>query len=367
MKKIFKILLYAAGGLLLIVLGIIIVLWLKSPGKAEALRDAEGRIFTAGMSGIEKVELGNHDQYLIIRGADTAKPVMLFLHGGPGSPEFSFMKEMNPSIENDFLMVYWEQRGSGKSFSKNIPDKSMTMEQMVSDTRELSEMLCRGFNKDKIYLAGHSWGSLLGITTAYQYPELYHAFIGIGQVAHQYRAEKVSFEWIREQAEERKDDKALARINSMTFPDSLSPSGEWKNFIIKERSFVNKFGGGISHNSSSMWPVIKMVFNTKEYTLGDKINYGRGSMYSLEKLWSEVIHTNLFNSIDSMEVPVYIFQGKYDYQTSYSVAKDFYEQLKAPEKAFYTFENAAHSPVFENPDRFNEILRTEVLKKQESK
>ncbi len=366
MKKFLKIFLYAVGGLLLIILGIIIVLWLKSPGKAEALRDAEGRRLTAGMSEIEKVKLGKLDQYLIIRGADTTKPVMLFLHGGPGSPEFSFIKEMNPSIENDFLMVYWEQRGSGKSFSKNIPDESMTMEQMVSDTRELSEILCRRFNRDKIYLAGHSWGSLLGINTAYRYPYLYHAFIGIGQVAHQYRAEKVSYEWIREQAEKRKDDKALAKINNMTFPDSLSTSGEWKDFLTKERSFVNKYGGGISRDMRSMWPAIKIVFNTKEYTLGDKINFGRGNMYSLDKLWSEVIDTNLFNSIDSMEVPVYIFQGKYDYQTSHVVAKEFYEQLKAPEKAFYTFENAAHSPVFENPDRFNEILRNEVLKKQES-
>jgi pimeloyl-ACP methyl ester carboxylesterase len=364
MKKIFKILLYAVGGLLLIVLGIIIVLWLKSPGKAEAIRDAEGRIHPAGMSVIEKVELGKLDQYIIIRGADTSKPLMLFLHGGPGSPEFSFMKEMNPAIENDFLMVYWEQRGAGKSFSKNIPGESMTMEQMVSDTKELSEMLCKRFNRDKIYLAGHSWGSLLGINTAYRYPELYHAYIGIGQVAHQYRSEKVSLEWIREQAEKNKDDKALGKINDMIFPDSLATSAEWINFLPAERRFVNKYGGGISHDMSSMWPVIKIVFNTREYTLGDKIKFGRGSMFSLEKLWPEVMHTNLFNSIDSMEVPVYIFQGLYDYQTSYLVAKEFYDQLKAPVKAFYTFENAAHSPVFENPDRFNEILRSEVLKKE---
>ncbi|MFO7754605.1 MAG: alpha/beta hydrolase [Bacteroidales bacterium] len=361
-----KILLYIAGGLLLIVLGIIIVLWIKSPGKTEATRDAEGRILTAGMSGIEKVNIGNIDQYLIIRGADTAKPVMLFLHGGPGSPEFSFMKEMNPSIGNDFLMVYWEQRGSGKSFSKNIPGESMTMEQMVSDTRELSEMLCRRFNRDKIYLAGHSWGSLLGIKTAYRYPELYHAFIGIGQVAHQYRAEKLSFEWIREQAEKSQDDKALGKINGLIFPDSLATSAEWKSFLMPERRFVNKYGGGTTRDMTSMWPAVKIVLRTKEYTLGDKINYGRGNMYSLDKLWSDVINTNLFNSIDSMEVPVYIFQGIHDYQTPYLVAKEFFEQLKAPEKNFYTFENAAHSPVFENPDRFNEILRTEVLKKQES-
>jgi len=365
MKKILRILLYAVGGILIIGLGIIVVLWIKSPGKAEAFRDEEGEIISGSISSIEQLRLGGLDQYLIIRGADTTKPVMLFLHGGPGSPEFSFMKEMNPSIENDFLMVYWEQRGSGKSFSENIPVESMTMEQMVSDTRDLSEMLCRRFNRDKIYLAGHSWGSLLGIKTAYQYPELYHAFIGIGQVAHQYRAEEVSFAWIREQAEQNQDDKALRKINDMVFPDSLATSAEWMNFLPAERKFVNKYGGGISHDIRSMWPVIKIVLKTKEYTPGDKIRFGRGSMFSLDKLWPDVMNTNLFNTIDSMEVPVFIFQGKYDYQTSYIVAKEFYEQLKAPEKAFYTFENAAHSPVFENPDRFNDILRIKIIKKEE--
>ncbi len=363
MKKIFKVLLYIVGSVIVIILAAIIILWIKSPGRAQPLTGSEGNILPASISTIETVNLGDLDQYLIIRGADTAKPVMLFLHGGPGSPEISVMREMNPDLENDFLIVYWEQRGAGKSFSKDIPPESMNLEQMISDTRELSEILIKRFNREKIYLAGHSWGSLLGILTTYRYPEHYHAYIGVGQVDNQYRGEKVSFDWIKEQAEERNDEKALKRINKMTFPDSLAADSKtWMNYFRYERKYVNKYGGGATHDITGMWPFIKMVLDAKEYTLGDKLNYMRGNMFSLTSLWSNVINNNLFNDIDSMQVPVYIFQGLYDYQTPHIVAKEFFDYLKAPEKQFYTFSNSAHSPLYENPDKFNIILREEVIK-----
>ncbi|MBN1387633.1 MAG: alpha/beta hydrolase [Bacteroidales bacterium] len=363
MKKILKVLLYLVGSLIIVVLAAIIILWIKSPGRAEPLTGTDGNILPASISTIEKINLGGLDQYLIIRGADTTKPVMLFLHGGPGSPEMAPMKNMNPGLENDFLIVYWEQRGAGKSFSTDIPPESMNLEQMISDTRELTEILIKRFNREKIYLAGHSWGSFLGILTAHRYPELYHSYIGIGQVAHQYRGERVSFDWIREQAEQRNDEKALERISNMTFPDSLSADSKtWMNFLRYERKYVNKFGGGIARDITGMWPVIKMVLDAREYTFGDKINFLRGSMYSLTNLWSDVMHNNLFNDIDSIHLPVYIFQGLYDYQTPHIVAEEFFNRLKAPEKQFYTFSNSAHSPIYEEPDKFNKILREEVVR-----
>jgi pimeloyl-ACP methyl ester carboxylesterase len=107
----------------------------------------------------------------------------------------------------------------------------------------------------------------------------------------------------------------------------------------------------------SMWPLIKMVLNVREYTLGEKFNYQKGAMFSLETMWLDVINANLFTEIDSMEVPVYIFQGVYDYQTPYVVAREFYEQLKAPQKAFYTFENSAHSPLMEEVEKFNSLVK----------
>lgn len=357
MKKLIKVVLYVLGGLLLILVGLVIILWIKSPGTADPVADINGNPIPKSISTIETVTLGEIEQYLIIRGADSSNPVMLYLHGGPGSPEIAFMKETNQAIENDFVMVYWEQRGAGKSYSKDIPQGSMNLDQFIADTRELSEMLAKRFNKEKIYLLGHSWGSFLGILTAYEHPELFHAYLGVGQVCYQYKGEQISYEWVKEQAlqQNNKDDiKKLAEIN---FPDSLADVFVWKDFLLVERIYISKYGGGVTHEMTGMLPVIKMVLEAKEYTFKEKMNFMSGSLFSLEHLWLEVINKNLINDIDSLQVPVYIFQGVHDYQSPYVLAKDFFDQLKAPQKEFFTFENSAHSPMMEEVEKFNGLLK----------
>ena len=361
-KKIFKIVIFIIGGVVLVVLGLALTLWIKSPGTAEPITDANGKTIEGSISVVEKITLGGQEQYFFIRGANITKPVMLFLHGGPGSPELSFMKKYNKDIENDFIMVYWEQRGAGKSYAENIPIESMTLEQFISDTREMSEYLAKRFNQKKIYLMGHSWGSLLGILTAHRHPEQFHAYFGIGQVAQQYRGEKISFEWVKEQAHQKNDKRAIKKLSEMNFPDSLASSTEWIEFVIKERNYVSQYGGAM-RTITGMWPLVKLVLGAEEYSFGDKANYMKGNIFSLEHLWPAVIHTNLFTEIDSMQIPVYIFQGIYDYQTPHTVAKDFYDQLKAPEKEFFTFANSAHSPLMEEVDKFNSIVREKAKKK----
>jgi pimeloyl-ACP methyl ester carboxylesterase len=337
------------------------LLWQKSPGIAEPITDMQGKPLAGSISSIEKIQLGGIDQYLIIRGSDSTKPVMLFLHGGPGSPELAFLKKTNTDIEKDFVMVYWEQRGAGKSYSSDIPAETMNMEQFISDTRDLSIILANRFKKEKIYLMGHSWGSFLGIQTAHKYPELYYAYFGIGQVCHQYKGEKISFDWIKEQAVLQNDSSAIKKLAGMAFPDSLAPIKSWMDYLMPQRNFVTKYGGGVTHEMTSMWPVLKMVIDAPEYSFSEKIKAMKGSLFSLETLWPVVINTNLFNEIDSMALPVYIFQGKYDYQTPYALAKEFFDQLKAPEKEFYSFENSAHSPMMEEVDKFNRIIREKTF------
>ncbi len=356
MKRILRVFLYLLLSIITILLGLTLYIWAISPGTTEEFMTENSRKPEKSIASIEKIKLGGVEQYLIIRGKDTTKPVVLLLHGGPGSPEVAFMRKTNTAIENDFVMVYWEQRGAGKSYSKDIPTESINLEQFISDTKELSETLAKRFDKEKIYLMGHSWGSLLGILTAYKYPKLFHAYIGTGQVAEQRRAEKISFEWVKAEAERQNDQDAIEALSEISFPARDAASDEWLDFLMVERNYVGQFGGGVTHEMRSMLPVLKILLNAEEYTLGEKVNYLRGSLFSLENLWGDVLSKNLFTEIDSMQVPVYIFQGKYDYQTPYSVAKEFYDQLKAPEKAFYTFENSAHSPVMEEVEKFNSLL-----------
>lgn len=356
-RKIIKSILYVVSIIAVILVFSAISLWMKSPGITEPIVDSAGNPVKGSISEIGKIILGGQEQYIIIRGVDSSKPIMLFLHGGPGSPEVAFIKHFNPDLEKDFVMVYWEQRGAGKSYSKKIPPESMNMDQMISDTRELSEYLINRFSREKIFLMGHSWGSLLGILTAHKYPELYYAWFGIGQVGDQFKGEQVSYEWALEQAVERNDNKAVKTLEKLNFPNSDASGDEWIAYLMEERKYVNRYGGGTTREMTGMWPLVKTVLNSGIYTFGEKLNFMNANMFSLENLWLDVVNTNLFNEIDSMRVPVYIFHGIHDYTTPYPVAKEFYDQLRAPQKEFFRFENSAHSPIMEEPDIFNTILR----------
>jgi Predicted hydrolases or acyltransferases (alpha/beta hydrolase superfamily) len=364
LRKFLKVMVYLTVGILTLLLVVVTVWWTNSPGEAEPITDKNGKIIPGSISTIDTLRIGGVNQYLIIRGADATKPVMLFVHGGPGGPEIGMMKETNQLIEKDFVMVYWEQRGAGKSFDPNIPTESMNLEQFIQDAGELSKYLIKRFNKDKIYIMGHSWGTLLGILTVDRYPELFHAYFGVGQIGNQYEGELVSFEWAKQQAQLQNDTEGMNDLAHLSFPEPSENyvdldafNAAWNAYIGTERNYVMKYGGGAMREMRDILPLIKMIFLAKEYTLTDKFNYLKGSDFSAKYLWKEVVDTNLFEEIDSIQIPVYILQGLYDYQTPYPVAKDFFDQLKAPEKEFHTFENSAHSPNMEEVEKFNHIVR----------
>ena len=354
--KIRKYLLIFLIGIVTIISVGILALFFASPGKAELFVNEDG-IIENSISTIDKIELGGIEQYLIIRGFDLSNPILLFLHGGPGTPELSYVKKYNPELEKEFVVVYWEQRAAGKSFNKAISSETMNTKQFIEDTRELSEYLMVRFNKKKIYLMGHSWGSFLGINTIKKYPNLYHCYFGIGQVANQFRSEKISFDWVKKYAKKIEDKSGLNKLNAITMPKKDDDSKSWLDFLLVERGLIDKYGGGLLRKYKGKKDTFMPILLAKEYTLKDKLNYSKGAFFSIEHLWEEIMESNLFESIDSIETPVYFLHGRYDYQTTHLVAKEFYDQLKAPKKRFYTFENSAHSPIFDEPERFNDILR----------
>jgi len=359
MKKILKVSLLS---LFIIVIATILIIWIMSPGKAIPFVDENGNKIENSISEIEKIQIGGIDQYLIIRGIDVTKPVLLFLHGGPGSPEFPMMKDDKLILEKEFVIVHWEQRGSGKSLSKDIPEASMNLEQFISDASEVSEHLKKRFNREKIFLMGHSWGSFLGILTVNKHPQHFYSYIGIGQVASQFRAEQISFDWVKREAKKRNDKDAIKELSNMFFPDSLADNNTWLEFLMKERKYVNKYRGGLSREEVNIWfDIGKLILTTKEYTISDKLKFMKGNFYSMERLWSNVIQTNLFTTIDSIKIPVHIIQGVHDYQTPYIVANEFYSNLKAPTKTLHTFDNSAHTPFLDEVEKFNSIIKEIIL------
>jgi pimeloyl-ACP methyl ester carboxylesterase len=247
------------------------------------------------------------------------------------------------------------------SYSKDISPETMTLSQFVDDTREVSKYLIRKFNRKKIYLLGHSWGTLLGSFTVNKYPEYYYAFLSTGQVARQEQAEIISYNFVLSRAKELKERKAIRVLEKIGPPPYLN-RGDRIDKMMKERKYVTRYGGAVK-NGNFYAAAVKALVNCREYTVKDKINYIKGMKYSLSFFWDEVMKTDLFRDIPSQQVPVYIMQGIYDYQTTYSIAKEYFDNLHAPLKKFFSFENSAHSPIFEEPEKFENILK-EILLEQ---
>lgn len=343
LKKIVRISCWIAGGLLGLVLLLVLSLWLSSGNTPEG----GTRIARKGW-----VEIGGIRQGYFIRGEKERNPVLLFLHGGPGSPELPMIK--HTLLENHFTVCYWDQRGAGMTFRADTDPRSMTIEQFVEDTRQLTDSLRAWYGVEKIYLMGHSWGSYLGIKTIEKYPERYEAYFGIGQVCHQLESERLAYDYIVAQARRKGDTQTAQAFEAYDKYAADFPSDA---YLLRVRTHgMNRYGVGIKHKDTSMAGIAADLLYYRGYTLGDKWNYLQGTLFSLQTMFRQVIDDNLFESSRRFEVPVYVLQGKYDYQVSYELAKQYVETIEAPKKGFFTFEESAHSPNIEEPERFVETV-----------
>jgi pimeloyl-ACP methyl ester carboxylesterase len=360
MKKTGKIAAILIGGLTGLSILLFVLFLAASPGKIESFPDAGGGVLEDSVSEIISLEIGGIDQKMIIRGRNRHNPVILFLHGGPGSTEFPFSGDLRAVMENDFTICWWEQRGAGMSYSAGIDASTMTLEQLVSDAVELSNYLRATFDQEKIFLAGHSWGTFLGMHIVQKYPELFRAYIGIGQISNQIESEKIAYDYMLEQAVKTRDKKLEKALSKFSLVDKNSLS---MDYMAVRSTAMNKLGIGLMHSAKTMGQMVRDVLTCRAYTFREKINWSIGSRYSLEHLWAVVPATDLNNAIPAVEVPVFIIQGKYDYQVSTILAEQYFENLEAPYKQFYIFENSAHSPCFEEPEKFAYIMKNDVLLK----
>jgi len=327
--------------------------------KTPKIKDDNGKIKPNSVASLESVKIGGIDQWIIIRGHDKSNPILLFLHGGPGSIEGPFAYKFQRDLEEHFIVVNWDQRGAGKSYSRKIPKDTMTIEQFILDTHELIELLLNRFNKKKLYLVGHSWGSTLGALVVSRYPELIQAYVGIGQVVNILENEKVSYKYSIDQAKERGNEKALKQLKKLEpYPEKHINDTK---ALRKQRKWLVKFNG-VMHNESSWWPHIKITLGSPEYSLKDIIKTLRGLKLSLKTMWTQLFEIDFPTQIPELKVPVYICMGRYDYNTPFELAEKYFNQLKAPKKEFIWFENSGHLLNSEEPEKFNEILINKVLK-----
>jgi pimeloyl-ACP methyl ester carboxylesterase len=330
-----------------------------SPGVPAGLVDDAGQPIAGSISERVFVDINGIRQSMIVQTTDVTNPVLLFLHGGPGMPEF-FLNTTHPAgLERDFTMVWWDQRGAGLSFDPDIPPESMTLAQLIADTISVTDFLRQCFKKEKIYLLGHSWGSFLGIQVAAAAPQLYHAYIGMAQVSFQLRSEVAAHRYMLDEYAHRGDAAMVRRLTAApaTMDDGLSDA-----YLRLRDGAMHGLGIGTTRDMASVVTgVFFPVWRCPAYTLGEKVNIWRGMSFSRRFLWNDFIRTDLTNLIHQLDLPLYFFTGLYDYTANHDLAKGFFDQIKAPVRGFYTFQKSAHSPLFEEPERAHDILMQDVL------
>jgi proline iminopeptidase len=322
-----------------------------------------------GISEMQYLEIGGIKQFVLIRGIDKNKPLLLLLHGGPGASETALFRKFNGELEKYFTVVYWDQRGAGKSYSKDLKKEDISVKQYIEDAHQLTAYLQKRFNREKIYLIGHSWGSRLGLYLIDQKPENYYAYLGVGQELQSYRGELLSYRYTLEKAKEVQNRKAIKELEEMGEPSSgdytqMYRTGFWG--LVRQKHWLLKLGGEF-HKETSYAKWIKTIWLSREYSMADLVRYSKGSAFSAGSAIydPDFNHLNFFQTIPAVEVPVYFISGASDYNTPWTIVEEYYHHLKAPAKEFILFDQSGHSPPFEEPERFNrEVLRLFIGKEK---
>lgn len=344
-----------------IIIGLLVLICVILPpstGKVAPYLDENGKVLSGSIAEKTFVKINGIQQGMFLKGTDVTKPVLLLVHGGPGMSDYFLSEEYPTGLEEEFVVCYWEQRGTGLSYHSDIDTETMTTAQFVSDTLAVTEYLKTRFGQEKIYLMGHSWGTFISIQAAAESPESYHAYIAMSQSVDQSQSEKLSYTYMLEQYKVAGDSRMVKKLKTLPVLESEEAFQEYRVSLLRDEA-MHELGVGTMRNMKS---VISGIFypslRCKDYTPMERINIWRGKAFSGKTgLRDELYSFNAMTEVPELEIPIYFFAGQYDYTCVYSLQKEYYEQIQAPRKGFYTFTESAHSPLFEEPKKAMIILR----------
>lgn len=306
-----------------------------------------------GIAILEPWDIGGIKQWVLIRGKDKSKPVILFLHGGAGAPYMPYHHKFKEDLEDHFVFVHWDQRGAGKSYDPDIPAETFTIEHFVNDTCEISRKLRERLSASKIILVGHSWGTVIGTYAAKQCPENYRAYVGVGQVVDYRRAEHIAYDFVKRRATEEADEEVLSFLASHPVPIQGTEN------ILKFQKFRNKFGGEL-YQPGTFWKYIVRALAAPEYSLWDIRKYVKGLGRTGELMWGKT-DVDFMKDVKKLEIPVYFFAGETDYNAPTELVQEFHDALQAPQKTMVHFDQSGHWVFLEQSKAFSEALVARVL------
>lgn len=315
----------------------------------EAIADSL-RVTAGGIQELKAIEINGIKQWISIRGNDPRNPILLFLHGGPGSPMMAESWTFQKPWEDFFTVVQWDQRGAGKTFGESgrKVDPAMTVDQMQADAEALVEWLRRTYQKPKIFLLGHSWGSILGVKVAQHHPDWLYAYIAVGQVVGIRQNESVGYQQTLEKARAVKNAQAIKELESIApYPNK---EGQMPlSSLITERKWDIALGGMLygrdSDNEAQRWSL------SPDYSDRDVRSAELGEAATVGVLLPQLAGVD-FSGVSRFDCPVFMFAGADDRTTPQTLAREFFDRIQAPQKKYYKVDGAAHYVFNERPGLF---------------
>lgn len=320
---------------------------------------ADGKPLPGSIAQLEKVRLGGEDQWLIVRGQDASKPVLLFLSGGPGASEAARVLRFNQALEKHFVVVIWEQRGCGKSY---MARGDLSLERYTADTVELSEMLRERFGQEKIYLVGHSWGTIIGVLAAQARPDLYHAYVGTAQMVDVLETDQLIYDIVLEHARQTGDAKFAARLEEQGPPPYYgnNPIGPYATLFGREYQ-VFEMPNIKDEAYRRDGDAIMLMLRQPEYGWLDRVYYLLGLMTTFNAVYPQLQEMDFRLDAARLDLPVYIVQGRNDMNNPSPIPESYFERLEAPHKKLVLFEGSGHGMIWEEAERFHRLMVDTVL------
>ncbi len=330
-------------------------------GKIEPFVD-EGKIVQGSVSERTYIEVNGRKNGLIIRGKSATNPVMLFVSGGPGVPQYwmndSLKKKYPNRIEGEFTVCWWDYRGEGLSYDKNISPEEITMEQLTEDAIIVCNYLKERFCVERVYLMAHSGGTMLGLNLALQRPEYFYCYFSMGQVVNLgYGRHEAGYFFMKGEFEKNGQKRKLRKLESMVEKQNGHivlkkdcNEGDWEKILLAAGCATTR------QMRSDGFGIFFPQMLSHCYTFSEKINYWKGKVLASKSPYS-VTSKNVYDSIKA-EIPIVFISGTYDYTTPITNVKELAKKIDAPQVEFLEYKNSAHSPLWEeNEAVLNDMMR----------
>lgn len=321
---------------------------MRHPGTTPPFVDVSGEPLAGSIAEVAYRRLGGVDQWVMIRGESISNPPLIMLHGGPGLSETALFRHCNALLEKHFTVVYWDQRGAGRSFAKTIPASTMTVAQFLSDLDELVDGVRERLGFDRVTIFGHSWGSTLGTLYTARFPEKVAAYASGGQIGDCAATEAASYAIAVATAQRLKNERVLKKLRAIGPPPYSAKA------VFTERMCLQRLEGQLE--LKTLLSTARVALGSPEASLFDLPNVVRGFRRTMDVMWPEVSTLNLLTLAPVLRTPVFFFLRRRDHWVPAEASLAYFDALTAPSKQLLWFEQSGHEMFVDEPEKFNRAM-----------